>query len=121
MAPASGGLGALRDTSGLVNIGVNTLSGAILLNSASSIGVANLNERLTISGIVSGAGALTKVGAGSIALDATNTYTGLTRINAGTVFISNDASLGSTSAGTVVASGGTLRCEDGAGGPHNVA
>src|SRR4029078_11935149 len=39
----------------------------------------------TISGVMSGAGSLTKVGAGSLIVSALNTYTGGTTVNGGTL------------------------------------
>ena len=46
---------------------------------------------------ITGAGSLTKVGAGTLILNTTNTYLGGTTINAGEVDISNDANLGNAS------------------------
>ena len=63
---------------------------------------------LTENGVLGGAGKLTKIGAGTLALTAANTYGGGTQINAGAVQVSSDANLGAA-AGTLGFSGGTLR------------
>jgi autotransporter-associated beta strand protein len=66
---------------------------------------------LALSGIISAAGtdAFTKTGSGTLRLSATNTYTGNTNINSGTVLITNANALGSPTGGTVtIASGAVL-------------
>lgn len=65
-------------------------------------------DDLTISGIISGAFNITKLGAGTLALSGTNTYSGTTAISAGIISITNAAALGTTAAGTTVSSGAAL-------------
>ncbi len=93
-APALAG-GALRNISGN-----NTWSGAITLETSSTISV-NPNTKLTISGAVGDpAGppvpppSLTKAGTGTLAFPNSNTYSGETYINAGVLNIGNTTSLG---------------------------
>ena len=66
-----------------------------------------------ISGIVSGAGGMTKTGTGTNTLSAANTFSGVTTVSAGVMNIQNSGALGSTSAGTVVASGAVLQLQGG--------
>lgn len=78
------GGGAVAATGALESVaGANAWTGAISLVTASTI--ATGAGQLTISGIVSGVGSLTKVGAGTLILSALNTYTGGTNLNAGTL------------------------------------
>jgi len=94
--------GALRSISGdnwIENIG----SGSIVLASNSSIGV-DAGSSLLIGSVISGSGDLTQVGSGTLTLSGTNTYTGDTLVQAGTLIIT-----GSTTSNTTVASGGTLK------------
>lgn len=60
-----------------------------------------------ISATLSGASRLVKTGAGSLVLTGNNTYTGGTRIAAGTLWLSSNANLGASS-GEVIFDGGTL-------------
>jgi fibronectin-binding autotransporter adhesin len=61
-------------------------------------------------GQIIGAGGITKNGAGTLLFGQTNSYTGLTQINAGIVQVNAAGGLGAGGAGnnTIVASGGTL-------------
>ena len=62
----------------------------------------------TYSGVVSGSGTLTKTGSGKLWLYGTNTYTGGTILDEGTVWVDSDAALGDAS-GTLTFDGGTLK------------
>lgn len=63
---------------------------------------------LDISAVVSGADGIAKTGAGVLKLGGSNTYTGTTDIQAGTVAIDNASALGTTAGGTTIASGAEL-------------
>jgi autotransporter-associated beta strand protein len=65
----------------------------------------NRSNALTFGGVISGTGAVAQNGSGSTNLTATNTYTGATSVNAGTLFV--NGSIASSSALTVNA-GGTV-------------
>ncbi|WP_448191403.1 beta strand repeat-containing protein [Azospirillum sp. sgz301742] len=59
----------------------------------------------TLSGVISGTGALTKSGSGTLTLSGSNTYTGLTGVSAGTLSIGASSNIGT---GAIVLNGGTL-------------
>ncbi|MDX2036629.1 MAG: Ig-like domain repeat protein [Isosphaeraceae bacterium] len=93
--------------SGVIQLvsGSSTLTGAITLTDESMIGVPASSD-LTIDGIIGGTFALTKVGVGYLVLNAANTYSGVTNINAGTVETGSTTALGTGN--VTVASGATL-------------
>ena len=62
-------------------------SGELIINSSSN---------QTLAGIISGTGTLAKTGSGTLTLTGTNTYSGQTLIEGGTVVASNSSSLGAT-------------------------
>ncbi len=104
------GNGAAGTTGAIEMIGggnsANTLSGTVALIGDTTIGV-DVGQ-LTISGIISGAAGLTKVGLGMLSLGGANTYNGVTTISAGILEANVAAALGAITAGTVVSSGTTL-------------
>ena len=68
------------------------------------------NISTTLSGAISGTGQLFKVGAGTLTLSGTNSYTGLTTVDAGKLALSGGQAVADTGAVTV-ASGATLQLD----------
>lgn len=128
-------------TGTLTNSGtVATAAGAPITLAAggvqlAGVGIFDTGADLTLTGVVAGAGALTKIGTGSLTLTGNNTYTGPTNVNAGTlvingnqaaatglVTVNNGATLaggegtgatsGTIGGSVVVNSGGTLLSQD---------
>ncbi|MFN7687554.1 MAG: beta strand repeat-containing protein, partial [Sphingobacteriales bacterium] len=78
----------------------------IVVNSSAGV------KDYTISGVLSGATTVTKNGSSKLTLTGTNTYSGITNVNAGILNIQNNSALGTTANGTVVASGARLQLEN---------
>ena len=76
---------------GLTGPGLLTLSNAA--SAALALSVGNNNGSTTYSGVLNGSGSLTKIGAGSLTLTNTNTYTGTTTIIGGTLVLTNSGAL----------------------------
>lgn len=74
----------------------------------------------TMTGAISGAGSLTKSGNGTLQLSGTNSYSGGTRLNSGTVSVAADANLGGV-AGGLIFDGGTLRTTAGLSSARTIA
>lgn len=65
------------------------------------------NKTMTVNGVITGSGGLTKADAGTLTLTAANTYSGNTTINTGTMEIGGSGTLGGGAyAGTI--NSGTL-------------
>src|SRR5205809_3158954 len=101
--------GSLADSS---VAGTNTSSLGLTFAATRTVTVSNAATTLTISGVISGAGGLTKSGSGSVTLSAANTYTGVTTMNVGTIAIAADAGLGAAPGAPRPASSpsGAARC-----------
>lgn len=90
----------------LANVGASggsvSLAGATLTTGAD-------NSSTQFSGVISGSGGLVKNGSGTFVLNGANTYTGATKVNSGTLLISDGVTSGSlTSSQVTVAAGATL-------------
>ena len=92
------GVGALENLSGN-----NTRTGTVQLNAPSTIGVTA--GSLTLGSAVTGNYPLTKIGAGTLTLNAANTYNGGTFVNAGTLLVNGSLPVGNA---VTVAGGATL-------------
>ncbi len=99
---------------GLFDVGnftesINTLAGTgnISLGTSGALTIGQNGGSSTFNGSISGGGSLTKAGHGTITLAGTNTYSGATNINTGTLRLGAANALSSASAVTI-ASGATL-------------
>lgn len=92
-----------------VNDTIGSLQGAgnLTLTGSSILTTGDATNTL-FSGVISGSGGLVKQGSGIFTLSGTNTYTGTTTINAGSILANNSQSLGTSAGGTIVNSGATL-------------
>ncbi|MCX6854673.1 MAG: autotransporter-associated beta strand repeat-containing protein [Verrucomicrobia bacterium] len=99
-------------TSSTIANKVDLTFGSLTVDTADGAAAVDLNITAVISqntGAGSGAKSLLKTGTGTLALSGTNSYTGTTSVNAGTLQVDANNALGSASSGTSVASGATLR------------
>ena len=115
LGAAAGGLtfsnGTLRTTASFASARNASLTGAGTI-------LTDTGTLFALSGVVSGAGSLTKTGAGILTLGGNNSYSGATNVNAGTLRINGDQS---AATGLVtVASGATLGGNGTIGGSVNV-
>ncbi|MBN8460792.1 MAG: autotransporter-associated beta strand repeat-containing protein [Verrucomicrobia bacterium] len=85
-------------------LGSGAYAGAIATSSGATFQFSSINNQ-TISGVVSGGGALDKSGPGILTLSNANNYSGGTVLNAGTLAITNSTALGT---GAVTLAGGIL-------------
>ena len=107
------GSGSLRN--GVYNQNMSIASGANFFYSSSAA--------QTLSGRISGDGALTKDTSSTsvLTLSNANTYTGTTTVSAGTLAVTSSTGLGTTAGGTTVASGATLDLQGAAFGAEAIA
>ena len=111
LAQGSGGELTLKGNGGAAVItvanGSHCVAAPVTLGSDANVVVTHSSDTLTISGSLAGTGfGISKTGSGTLVLSGTNTYTGATHVDAGSLWINGDHSLAT---GTVtVASGATL-------------
>ena len=89
----SGHDGTIANTSGITD------NGTLIYNRFGS---------LSSSTVISGSGAVTKTGGGTLALTGANTYSGLTTVSVGTLLVSNTTGSGTGTGSVSVASGAIL-------------
>jgi fibronectin-binding autotransporter adhesin len=93
----------LGGLSGSRNLLLQTTDGAPL-----ALSVGSNNSSQLYSGILSGSGSLTKIGAGLLSITGANTYTGSTIIGGGTLIAANSSGSATGSGGVTVSAGGKL-------------
>ncbi|MEZ0273839.1 MAG: beta strand repeat-containing protein, partial [Roseimicrobium sp.] len=90
-----------------------TLGSGTVLNNASLRFNYGAGANVTVNNIISGTGAVTKIGAGTVALGGANTYTGKTTVTGGVVQIASETALGGNpgvfTADQLTLDGGTLQ------------
>jgi autotransporter-associated beta strand protein len=122
--------GSISSSSALVDNGIFDVSATTLgaqIGALSGSGTITLGSQpLSViqssngifSGLIQGTGSLTKAGSETLSLRGTNTYTGGTTVNEGTLNILADVNLGGTSG--VILGGGTLQFGSGMSSPRNL-
>jgi fibronectin-binding autotransporter adhesin len=84
---------AIEINAGTLEIGGSSrLNSGAFTNTITNDGVFKYNSTTdqTLSGVISGTGALTQSGASTLTLTGANTYTGATTVNAGTLFVNGE-------------------------------
>ncbi len=101
---------------GTLSVGDGTTDGSIATSSGitnNSALLYNLAGARSYGNVISGTGTLTKAGAGTLTLSATNTYSGATTVTGGILSVSANANLGTApgvaTPGAITLNGGTLR------------
>lgn len=93
------------------------VTGVIEVTAGNTFTVAGVIANRTVSndGVATGAntGALTKVGAGTLALSNANTYSGVTTVSNGVLDLRHNNALGTSTAGTTVSTGAALQLSGG--------
>ncbi len=96
---------------------INSGTGSVILNTATTIGVAD-TKSLTISQSITGSRVLTKIDAGQLVLSGANTYSGGTTVAGGLLTIGTGGSLGSGT-GVLTVNAGVLDLNGGNAGAGN--
>ena len=108
----SGGIGlnTLNLTGKLFDVGIanSTMNVNVALqNSSSVLGFSNSDNPVSVSGVISGPGALVKSGTQILTINSQNSFSGGTTLSAGTILVKSNSALGAVT-GSVTFAGGTL-------------
>ncbi|MFN6017057.1 MAG: beta strand repeat-containing protein, partial [Verrucomicrobiota bacterium] len=110
--------GATTINGGTLQIGGGSTTGALSTSSAiTNNGTLVFNRSNTVTqgtdfvNGIAGTGALTQAGAGTLVLSASNSYSGLTSVNAGILSVRHNNALGTSAGATTVAAGGQLQLQ----------
>jgi autotransporter-associated beta strand protein len=111
--------GGTTIAAGTLQLGAGGTAGSLAGNVANNATLSfNRSDAVAFAGTISGTGAVVQAGAGTTTLTASNTYTGATNVNAGTLLI-NGTQSGATGA-VLVGGGGTLGGTGATGGSVTV-
>jgi fibronectin-binding autotransporter adhesin len=106
--------GATFDVDGLTEtMGSLAGAGTLEINGGSFLAGGD-NTSTAFTGLITGSGTgtnLTKQGTGTLTINGTNTYTGVTAISAGVIRVQTSAALGTTAGATTVSSGAALEID----------
>jgi autotransporter-associated beta strand protein len=87
--------GGTTISAGTLQIGDGGTTGSVLGNITNNAAlIFNRSDAVTFGNVIGGSGTLKKLGAGTLALTAANTYAGGTNLDAGTIRLGNNAALG---------------------------
>jgi autotransporter-associated beta strand protein len=100
--------GGTTISAGTLQIGDGGATGSVLGNITNNAAlIFNRSDAVSFGNVIGGSGTLTKLGAGTLALTAANTYSGGTVLDAGTIRLGNNAALGT--GGLVISLGSILQ------------
>lgn len=107
VAAGSGGTLTLGSNSGTT--GIMELKGSVTLDGDLTINRLNSNAAgyISLQGVVSGTGSITKVGVGSARLASANTYSGITKVSDGILSLTNALALQNSAVDTTASVTGT--------------
>ncbi len=93
--------------------GTLSTSSAIVDNATLSFNRTNaVTQGIDFAPVISGTGAVTQAGTGTLILSGANTYSGATNVNAGVLDIRHNTATGTTAGGVFVASGAALQLQN---------
>jgi fibronectin-binding autotransporter adhesin len=105
-------------TTGTLGSGGVTNGGTLIFNRGDALVVANSIDgsgsirnqgaNVDLTGNITGSASITQEGTGSLSLNASNSYTGLTLVSSSTLYPRNGNALGDTASGTTISPGATM-------------